>query len=170
MQVQGFARHYAEITDEELLRLALVPDQLTDDANLALNAELSARGLGKPEHLARFHTQEEERKREVARQTGQFFLIAPYGIGRMRFGRAARRFDSESGLEEFTTTVFTVLLWMPLIPTGTYRVLGKRGFRPRKIHVMEKLPLDWAQVGRVWAAALVGATVFLVAFSFLLRF
>src|SRR5260221_4699000 len=146
MQVQDFARHYAEVTDEELLRLALVPDQLTDDANLALNAELSARRLGKPEHLARFHAQEEERKREIARQTGQFFLIHPYGIGRMRFGKAARRFDSDSGLEEFTTTVFVVLFWLPLIPTGTYRALGKRGFLRRKIQVLEKLPLNWAQV------------------------
>src|SRR5256885_3451885 len=105
MQIQDFARRYTEITDEELLRLALVPEQLTDDATLALNAELSARGLNKPEHMTTFRAQEEERKREIDRETGRLFLISPYGIGRMRFGRTARRFDAESGLEEFTTTI-----------------------------------------------------------------
>lgn len=171
MEVQDFARHYAALTDEELLRLALTPDQLTDDAMLALNAELGIRRLATPEHLANFREQETERKREIARNTGEFFL-RPYGIGRVRFGKAERKTDSESGLEEFTTTLFVVLFWLPLIPSGTYRVrlLSTRGFLRRDIRVIDRLPLNWAQVWRVWATAAGCIALLIAALYLLVRF
>src|SRR5258708_12319017 len=116
MQVQDYAAYYAERTEEELLRLFLDSDQLTDDANLALSAELNRQGLAKPERIASFRAEEAERTREVASNPGQFFFIHPYAIGRTRVATADHPFYPESGGKEFTTTLFATLLWVPLIP------------------------------------------------------
>src|SRR5258708_27948363 len=106
MQVEDYAAYYAERTEEELLRLFLDSDQLTDDANLALSAELNRRGLAKPERIASFRAEEAERTREVASNPGQFFFIHPYGIGRTRFVKADRTFHAQSVAEAFPTTLF----------------------------------------------------------------
>lgn len=74
----------------------------------------------------------------------------PYGIGRKRFGKADRIFNPETGRERFKTTVFIVLLWFPLIPTGTFLVERKRRFLSSPITFVERLPLDWEQVLKVW--------------------
>jgi len=154
MQVQDYAQHYAEIPNDELLRLALVPEQLTDEANMALQAELRNRGLASTEHVEAFRKQEDERKQQIDRDPGQLFLIHSYGIGRMRFGMADRKVNPETGLGEFTTTVFVVLFWLPLVPTGTFRVQSRRHFFVRRqFTVLERLPLSWSQIIRVWAAA-----------------
>ena len=52
-----FNCEYHAKTDEELLRLALTPDQLTEDTNYALSAELNARGIGRTQRLADFRVQ-----------------------------------------------------------------------------------------------------------------
>jgi hypothetical protein len=58
----------------------------------------------------------------------------------MRFGRGSRVYDPKTGLEQFRTTVFVVLFFFPLIPTGTYLVERKRVL-PDKLTVLEKLHL-----------------------------
>jgi hypothetical protein len=76
--------------------------------------------------------------------------VHPYGIGRKRLGKADRIFNPETGRERFKTTVFIVLLWFPLIPTGTFLVERKRRFLSSPITFVERLPLDWEQVLKVW--------------------
>jgi hypothetical protein len=56
-------------------------------------------------------------------------------------------------MERFKTTVFVVLFWLPLIPTGTFLVERKRRFLSSQITVLERLPLDWEQVLKVWVVA-----------------
>ena len=70
----------------------------------------------------------------------------------MRFGKANPVYDPETDIERFKTTIFIVLLGFPLIPTGTYLVERKRVL-PVKLTGIEKLPLDWEQVLRVWVVA-----------------
>jgi hypothetical protein len=79
----------------------------------------------------------------------------------MNFGKADRRRHLNSKTQEYTTTTFFLLLWFPLIPVKTYRV-EDRGW---KLVWLERLPLDWRQVRRVWATAggLVLSFVLLVA-------
>ena len=153
VDIQHLAEEYASKSDGELLQLALNPEQLTPEANLALSGELAKRGINSREHLDAARHQEEERKAEVARDTGKLFVIHPYGIGRKRFGKAERSYDPDSGVEQFKTTVFVVLFWLPLIPTGTYLVERKRGFLSGEINVLKRLPLDWEQVLKVWVVA-----------------
>jgi len=141
------------MTDEELLRLALSPEQLTPEATAALNNELARRQINSTERLNAFRNEEEQRKEELAKDPGSLFVLHPQGIGRKRFGKAGLVFDRETGIERFRTTVFVVLLWIPLIPTGTFLVERKREFLSDQMTVVKRLPLDWEQVLKIWVVA-----------------
>jgi hypothetical protein len=144
------AQQYDGMSDEELLRLSLNPEQLTPDASTVLKDVLTRRRLNSVERLQAFCHQEDERKEEQRKETGKLFLLHPWGIGRARFGKAESTYDSQTQVERFKTTVFVLILWLPLIPTGTFLVERKRSFLPNDMTVLERLPLDWEQVMRVW--------------------
>jgi len=153
VEIQDFAEEYQSKTDDELLRLALDSEQLTPEARAALNDELARRRIDKNEQLQAFIEQEEQCIEEQRRNPGNLFVFHPYGVGRDRFGKAGRIYSPETGKERFKTTVFVVLLWLPLIPTGTFIVERKRSFFARQVTVLERLPLDWEQVLKVWVVA-----------------
>ena len=151
MEVQDVAKEYQFKTDEELLRLELDSGQLTPEANDALRGELSRRLINGTDRLNAFREQEAQRQTEQAANPGNLFSF--YGIGRSRFGKASYSYNSETGMERFTTTVFVIFLFFPLIPTGTYLAERKRSFLSDQIAFLEKLPLDWEQVLKVWVVA-----------------
>lgn len=153
VETGDFAEEYRSKTDEELLRLALDPAQLIPEANAALNGELSRRQINNTERLRAFRGEEEQRKEEQNRNPGKLFVVHPYGIGRKRFGKAERIYNPETGMERFKTTVFVVFLWLPLIPTGTFLMERKREFLSNQMTVLERIPLDWEQVLKVWVVA-----------------
>jgi len=161
MQVEDLLKSFQSKSDEELLRLSLHIGQLTPEATLALRSELTRRRIADPEKLNAFRVEEMRRKVEDASDPGSMFFFSRLGIGRMRFGKADYFYNPKTRLEEFRTTVFVVLFWLPLIPTGTYRVERKRKLFFRKNRFLEKLPLDWGQVLRVWlvAAAIILALI-----------
>lgn len=152
MNLQELAEQYRNKTKRELLRLALSPDALTSEAQVALTAELAARGLGGAASLEVARREEEERKAENDRELGTLGFVFPIGVGRLRFGKASLVYDPEINLERFKTTIFIVILCFPLIPTGTYLVEKNRAL-PDKVTGLEKLPLDWEQVLKVWIVA-----------------
>jgi hypothetical protein len=152
MNVQELGEEYRSKTDKELLRLALTPEELTPEVNVALTSELARRRIDSESHLDAARQEEEDRKAENDRSLGTLGFIPHFGVGRMRFGKGGRLYDSETGLERFKTTVFIVLFWFPLIPTGTYLVERKRVLQNELIG-LEKIPLDWEQVLRVWVVA-----------------
>ena len=153
MEIQSFTEEYQSKTDDELLRLALDSEQLTPEAGAALNDELARRRIDKNEQLQAFIEQEKQRKEEQRRNPGNLFVLHPYGVGRDRFGKAGCIYSPETGKERFKTTVFVVLLWLPLIPTGTFLVEKNRAFFSNQVTVLERLPLDWEQVLKVWVVA-----------------
>jgi hypothetical protein len=150
---QNLAQEYQAKTDEELLRLALDPAQLTPEASSVLNDELALRRINSAERLNAFRDEEEQLKDEQSRDIGKLFVVHLYGIGRKRFGKAERMYDRETGKERFKTTVFVVLFWLPLIPTGTFLVERERAFLSNEMTVLKRLPLDWEQVLKVWVVA-----------------
>ncbi len=147
------AQQYGGMSDEELLRLALNPEQLTPEANTVLKDVLTRRRINTAERLQTFRHQEDERKQEQGRETGKLFLLHPWGIGRARFGKADSTYDSQTQVERFKTTVFVLILWLHLIPTGTFLVERKRSFLSNDMRVLNRLPLDWEQVMTVWVVA-----------------
>jgi hypothetical protein len=153
MQPLDFAKAYQNKTDEELLRLASVSHQLTEDAKRALSAALLSRGIDSDEAKQKFHREEVQAERRRGRRVGH--LGVTRGIGKQRYGRANYSLNTRTRMERFTTTIFVVLFWLPLIPTGTYRVQRKKQLFSSDMVVLEKLPLDWTQVLGVWAVAAV---------------
>src|SRR6266481_3054310 len=111
VEIQYLAEEYRGKTDEELLRLALDPEQLTPEANVVLRDELARRRINNAEGLSAFRKEEEQRKEEQGKNIGSLFVFHPYGIGRKRFGKAGRIYNPETGIELFKTTVFVVLFW-----------------------------------------------------------
>lgn len=144
---------YQGKTDEAPLRLALDAADLTPEANIVLDKELSRRRLNTPEKLAAFREEEEQRKEEERKQTGNLFVLHPYGIGRNRFGKAGRVYNPETRKDRFKTMVFVMLIWCPLIPTGTFLVEKKRSLFSAQARILKRLPLDWEQVLQVWVVA-----------------
>jgi len=153
VEIRDFAEEYKGKTDEELLRLSLDAEHLTPEADAALNGELARRHINKTERLKAFRGEEEQRKEEQNRDPGSMFIIHAYGIGRKRFGKAEHIYNPETGMERFKTTVFVVFFWLPLVPTGTFLVERKREFLSNQMTVLERLPLDWEQVLKVWVVA-----------------
>ena len=149
MEMQDLIKQYETKKDDELLLLALDSEQLTPEATTALNSELAKRRIGTG-RLNVFHAEKEHHEAEQRKKPGPLFVVHPYGIGRKRFGKANYEYSSETGMERFKTTVFIVLFWLPLLPTGTYFVERKKEFLSSEITVLERLPLDWEQVLKVW--------------------
>jgi hypothetical protein len=167
VELADLAGEYESKTDEELLRLALDPEHLTPEASAVLNAELARRRINSTERLAAFRAEEERRKKELSRDPGRLFVIHQFGLGRKRFGKAERIYNPETRMERFKTTVFIVVLWLPIIPTGTFLVEKKRSFFSDDMTVLERLPLDWEQVLKVWGV--VAAIVLAVLWVFKLH-
>jgi hypothetical protein len=80
------AREYAGKTDQELLRLALALDNLTDEARAALAAEMARRRIDDPKHIETTRQEERERKAENDRELGTLGFSLFFFSGRMRFG------------------------------------------------------------------------------------
>lgn len=152
MNTQELGEEYRGKTNEELLQLALSPEELTQEARLALTGELARRRIDDEAHLSEARKEQIERKSKNDRNIGTLGFIHLLGVGRLRFGSADRTYDSETGLERFRTTVFVLIFYFPFIPRGTYLVERKRAF-PDHLAVLEKLPLDWEQILRVWIVA-----------------
>ena len=166
VELQELAEGYQRKTDEELLRLAVDPTQLTPEASSILNDELSRRRINTTERLGTFRAEEEQHKQEQRNNAGQVFVI--HGIGRKRFGKAERVYIAETGMERFRTTVFIVLFWLPLIPTGTFLVERERAFLSDQMTVLKRLPLDWEQVLKVWVVASASLLALIWTFKLLL--
>ena len=164
MQTQDFLREYETKTDDELLRLAIDPSQLTYEANFALSTELLKRRLN-PEDIQRLKEREEIQKKKDERNVGQLWVIHNFGLGKRRFGKADYKYYESRKLEEFTTTIFFLIFWFPLIPLGTYRIMRKKSFFSTRFGVIEKLPLNWPQVLKVWAVALLAILALVLVFN-----
>jgi hypothetical protein len=84
-----------------------------------------------------------------------------HGTGRDFLGHFNSNFDQLSGMQEYETTLWVVVVYFPLIPLATYRVRRRpkeswlrRVFSPSPVTVIDQLPRDWPQIFLTWAQAL----------------
>src|SRR4030081_3553998 len=82
MDVQELGEGYRNKTNNELLRLALTPEQLTPEAQAALTAELATRGINGEANLDAARHEEGQRKVENDKELGTLGFV--FGVGRMR--------------------------------------------------------------------------------------
>jgi hypothetical protein len=152
MQTPDFIKEYESRTDDELLHLAAEPEQLIEEAYQSLLVVMHNRGIAVEKRIREFREEEANAKKQREKNVGRLGIVF-HGIGRGRYGKSNYQLDADSKTEQFTTTIFWFLLWFPLIPIGTYRVLRKKHFLPTRFVIIEKLPFDWTQILRVWAYA-----------------
>lgn len=80
------------------------------------------------------------------------------GFGTKFYGEADLRSDGS-----FVTTEWVTALYVPLIPLRSFRFVRVRGgvnvvvFQSQSYAVLEKLPIYWPQVGRVYAFVIFAA-------------
>jgi hypothetical protein len=146
---------YEHLTEDELLHLATQRVQLSDEARLRLDDELSRRGPGAEQ--IRTYSDETEVLREAK---GRRVRLRSYrGVGTTFYGRSHSSCDPNLRIEEFDTTLWFVFIYFPLIPIRRYRI--RRRFRPwwrilasNNFHVLSRLPRDWEQILLTWVKAM----------------
>jgi hypothetical protein len=155
---------YEQISDGALMRIAMDRAELTPEAGAALEAQLSARGLGAAQQREFASTYRAEVAAEEREQVskGVRSFQSRRGIGTAFYGR--RDLKEMNNREQYQATRWFCIFWIPLIPLGTYIVhrttttwLGLFD----DVRALRKVPLDWGQVFKTWAvAALVLAGIY----------
>jgi hypothetical protein len=98
----------------------------------------------------------EVRASNAAQQFKSFGRIRLYrGIGKKFYGRSNYTHDSERQLEEFDTTFWFVLLFVPLLPLRSCRIRRKyrqrwNVFASKTYQVVDRLPRKWGQILLTW--------------------
>jgi len=112
---------YPHLTEDELLHIADEREQLTDEARLALESELSRRNLSTSAvngHKRQCADENEADKLRRARTQ----VIPNLGLGKKFFGKTNCRRDPSNLFELYESTLWFVVLWFPVYPIATYTV------------------------------------------------
>jgi hypothetical protein len=160
---------YRHLTDDELLHLAEQRNQLTDDAQLALNAELNSRKLSSADiDTYRTGREEAEKADELRRARTTYYNR---GWAKKFLGKANRRRDESGTFEEYESTLWFVVWLFPVFPIGTFTVrrdikrrLGLEWKGPEV--ALERQPRNWEQILLTWVETV--AVLLLVRLLFLL--
>jgi hypothetical protein len=148
---------YRHLTRDELLALTLERNQLTEEAQLSLDAEISKRAIT-PLDLASFKTELVTAQAEQDRQIGSVATSSSHA-GRKFFGRENVMHDPRFRIEEYDSTLWFFAFWFPPVPIGTFliRRLYQRRWRictSDVFHVLNKHPQrDWEQILLTWIKA-----------------
>ena len=164
---------YRSLSDDEVLRIATRPQDLTDEARNLLDAELRQRSI-------RSHDIDEYRALVTEFETSEAAKVAvPFttrGMGRKFYGKSNYQYDPISNSEEFDATSWFVFMMFPLIPLGSYRVQRQhrenwwdRIFGDNKFEVLKKLPRNWQQIVLTWIKAVLVVIVIRLSLPLLLE-
>ena len=172
--MNNFAMEYQALTNDEILLIAADRENLVDEARHAIDTEMHRRSLTS-DHIRQYQTHIE--KAGMQQQVGNLPFLVPYGIGKILFGKGSRVIDPQGTWEEFDTTLWVVIFWMPLIPVSTYRIRRRTSKRfllgPWRMNTFEPLSrrgLDWGMVLTTWALFIVMIFVLIKVVGFVSRF
>ena len=162
---------YEHFSRNELLRIALDKRRLTEEARLAWDTELSRRGISNGD-IGTFES--EQASAEAADQKVVREVEFLYGIGKKLSGRKNYSHDPRFRIEEFDSTLWFILFWMPIFPLATYRI--RRRFRrwwnvctSDSYRVIARLPRNWEQILVTWIKAMVVLLVLRFAIPFVVN-
>lgn len=157
---ETFEANYGNLTNEELLRIAADRDELVEEAAAALDAELQKRGLGQGQ-AQRF---KRSLQRIEARDTVGRLGLSFRGIGKQFFGVSNYVADNVKQFEEFDSTLWVVILYLPIFPLSTVRIRRRlRGksvfwsFGATDFTTMELRGLNFGQVALTYIGAAITA-------------
>ena len=155
---------YEQMSDGALLRIAMDRAELTDEAAAVFDAELAKRGLGEEQVRSFAITYRAETNMELEDYRRRHPMLPWTSAFEGYYGK--RDVVQMHNREQFQTTMWFCLFWIPLVPLGSYIVhrttttwLGLFD----DVRKVRKVPLDWEQVFKTWAvAALVIAGLYFV--------
>ncbi|SRR6266480_2073224 len=126
---KDFAATYRQMSDDELERLVANSHDLVDDARTSLRAEFKSRGRTEKEAalLAEAGIKRtlplsatEGVDLQLTAQVGHVSRVN--GTGRAFIGKTNRSYNETYDYEEFDTTLFWTVFYVPLVPRGTFRI------------------------------------------------
>lgn len=155
---------YERLTDDEVLALANERQDLTVDAQAALDVELRRRSIS-PNDIQDYQAETVQLNETEVRNIGVPTTFK--GTGRKFLGKTNYQYDALSDSEEFDTTLWFVLLLFPLFPLGAYRLHRQRRenwwqriMAATDFVVVDKLSRNWEQILGTWIKA--AAVLFLL--------
>jgi len=155
---------YEQMSDGALMRIAMERDELTPEALAALEAQLAKRGLGEEQQRAFALTYRIETDREIQQHSSGKRMLPWTGSYFGYYGK--RDLVRMQNREQFQTTMWFCILWIPLIPLGScivHRTTSTWLGLLDDVRKIRRVPLDWEQVFKTWAVtALVLAGLYLV--------
>jgi len=154
MSVLFDPKAYEQMSDGDLMRIAMDRAELTPEALSALDAQLAARGLREAEVAAFADTYRAAVTAEVKQMGGSRPALPWTAAYEGFYGK--RDVVQMHGREQFQSTRWLCLFWIPLIPLGSYIVhrttttwMGLFD----DVRTLRRVPLDWEQVFKTWAVA-----------------
>jgi hypothetical protein len=161
MSVAFDPKTYEQMSDGALMRIAMDRAELTPEALSALEAQLASRGL-RPADVAAFadtyraEVAAEEARRSKGTKEWRLGWGLSSGTGRRFYGK--RDLVEMRARQQYQATLWFTVLWVPLIPLGTYVVhrATVSWWQPAAdVRALRQVPLDWKQIGETWAVAAV---------------
>lgn len=148
---------YQHLTNEELLHLAEQRRELTEEAVLSLDAELSKRKISAAD-IQSYRAEFAAAKEADSLQIGTLGVVHTFGAGRKLFGKSNRIVDSLTGFETYDTTLWFLLFWFPIFPVATYTIRREiqpwwNIFSPDEFTVLQRHPRNWEQILLTWIKA-----------------
>jgi hypothetical protein len=150
---------YSHLTDDEVTHLAEECGELTDEAKHDLDLELRRRNISLAD-VAAYHAESQRLSPPSDPNLLWASAYPSHGMGRKILGKAKCSHDPASEFEEFDTTLWFLIFWLPVIPLASYTVKrevhrGWKWFVPRRMWIVRKLPRNWEQILATWLKAAV---------------
>lgn len=157
-QASEMFERYRRLSDEELEHLLEDFDNLLEPAQSCLLAELRTRGqteaaIAEISDAGRKHklplTSIGGFDPDLTREIGGVRRF--HGIGRIFYGKSNYTYNELFAFEEFDTTLWWILFFIPIIPQGSFRIRRKRqrtdvpgAFSSQAFVVVRQVPFLWA--------------------------
>jgi hypothetical protein len=155
-----FETNYEHLTNEQIMGIAADREELVPEAVAALDAEMQKRGLrqGQAQKFKR-NLQRIEARDAVGR-----LGLGVRGIGKQFLGASNYVADNVNQFEEFDSTLWGFVLYLPILPISTVRIRralrGKSffwSFGATDFTTMELKGIDFGQVALTYVGAAITA-------------
>jgi hypothetical protein len=170
--------NYQNLTSDELLHLATEEAQLTNEARLALEAELSRRRISQSDvhsYVVEVEAADKAEKLRIASQFTRKGFLEGRGWGRYFLGKTKRRRDPSGSFELYESTLWFLVFWLPIYPIASFTVrrnlrqwLGME-FGADQI-ALERHKRNWEQILLTWVKASAVLLLLRLAYFVLIRY
>jgi hypothetical protein len=161
---------YQQLTEDELLNIAEDRQHLTEEARLALDAELNRRRLSSSNIDSYRLQQEGANKADELKRAAPKFIFR-IGLGQKFLGKSNRQRDPSGLFEKYDSTLWFVVVWFPIFPMASYTVRRNLTkwlgivFSSEEV-ALERHPRNWEQILLTWIKAV--ALLFVLRLAFLM--